>query len=300
MWRFVQVTDPHLGSTTDGVWNNGFICTMMPDVMRCLRRDLAGIKPEFILATGDISSQQTRDAMFASRDLMDSLGFPYYPMGGNHDFVLEDSRKWFLEAFHAQLPTASTFYSFDHENLHFVVLDPWWKWSDDTLSEISERAIAEKMQTDLKGARWAVPPHQLKWLDEDLRANPDKPTIVATHYPAMPIPDRMRRPGIQDSGSLDNSDDLIRVMKAHPQVKAVFSGHMHMNYITVDEGITHIVTGALPEYPTEYRDIEVYEDRIELYTRGLSDTSFASRSLIPGNEWTLGEPCDRRATISLL
>jgi 3',5'-cyclic AMP phosphodiesterase CpdA len=300
MWRFVQVTDPHLGSTTDGVWNNGFICTMMPDVMRCLRRDLAGIKPEFILATGDISSQQTRDAMFASRDLMDSLGFPYYPMGGNHDFVLEDSRKWFIEAFHAQLPTASTVYSFDHENLHFAVIDPWWKWSDDTLSEISERAIAEKMQTDLKGARWAVPPHQLEWLDEDLRANPNKPTIVATHYPAMPIPDRMRRPGIQDSGALDNADDLIRVMKAHPQVKAVFSGHMHMHYITVDEGITHVVTGALPEYPTEYRDIEVYEDRIELYTRGLSDTSFASRSLIPGNEWTLGEPGDRRTTISLL
>ena len=273
---------------------------MMPDVMQCLRNDLAGIKPNFILATGDISSHQTRDAMFASRDLMDSLGFPYYPMGGNHDFVLEDSRKWFLEAFHAQLPTQSTVYSFDYENLHFAVLDPWWKWSDDSLSEVSEKAIAEKLEKDLKGARWSVPPHQLEWLDEDLQAHASTPTIVATHYPAMPIPDRMRRPGVQDSVELDNGDDLIHVMKAHSQVKAVFSGHMHMHYITLDEGIAHVVTGPLPEYPTEYREIEVYEDRLELYTRGLSDTSFANRSLIPGNEWTSGEPGDRRATIRLL
>ena len=147
---------------------------MMPDVMQCLRNDLAGIKPNFILATGDISSHQTRDAMFASRDLMDSLGFPYYPMGGNHDFVLEDSRKWFLEAFHAQLPTQSTVYSFDYENLHFAVLDPWWKWSDDSLSEVSEKAIAEKLEKDLKGARWSVPP-PISWSGWTKTFKPTRP-----------------------------------------------------------------------------------------------------------------------------
>ena len=97
MWRFVQLTDPHLASRRDGEWNNGFLCTMMPDVMACLRRDLAALAPEFILATGDICSHQTRAAMFEARDLMESLGIPYYPMGGNHDFVLEDSRDWFVE-----------------------------------------------------------------------------------------------------------------------------------------------------------------------------------------------------------
>ena len=82
MWRFVQISDQHLGSQIDGQWNNRFLCSMMPDVIRCLKRDLTGLQPEFILATGDLSSQQTRDAMFAARDLLDSLGFPYYPMGG--------------------------------------------------------------------------------------------------------------------------------------------------------------------------------------------------------------------------
>ena len=299
MWRFVQVTDPHLGSLTDGVWNNGFLCTMMPDVMLCLRRDLAELHPDFILATGDIASEQTRDAMFAARDLMDSLHVPYYPMGGNHDFVVENSREWFLEAFHAHLPVKRTYYSFDHKNLHFCVLDPWWLWSDDTLSEVSERAVAEKLSKDLKGARWILPPHQMKWLEEDLAANSNTPTIIATHYPALPVPERMQRPGYRDSGSLENGDLLFDLLGHHHQVKAIFSGHVHMNVIEQRNGITHLCTSALPEYPTEYRDVHVYDDRLEVFTRGLSDTSFAARSLIPGNEWTSGEPQDRTCTIPL-
>lgn len=299
MWRFVQISDPHLGSQRDGQWNNGFICTMMPDVIRCLKRDLAQLRPEFILATGDLSSTQTRDGMYAARDLLDSLGFPYYPMGGNHDFVYADSRKWFCEAFHRQLPTAKTVYSFDHKNLHFCVLDPWWIWSDDTLSPISEKSVAKNLERDLEGARWALPEEQLVWLDEDLKAHPDTATIVATHYPAVPIPDRLRHPGLNDGGCLANGEELLALLRNHPQVFAIFAGHVHLHFIEHTEGITHVTTGALPEYPTEYRDIQVHDDRIEIRTLGLSDSSFAARSLIPGKDWTAGEPRDRIATIEL-
>lgn len=299
MWRFVQVSDPHLGSETDGQWNNGFLCTMMPDVMACLRKDLAQLEPEFILATGDIASKQTRDAMFAARDLMDSLGFPYYPMGGNHDFVLEDSRAWFLEAFRAHLPEDDTVYSFTHKNLHFCVLDPWWKWSDDTLCPFSEAAVAAKLDKSLEGVRWAVPPHQLAWLEDDLSVHPLTPTIVATHYPAIPIPTRMQRPGLKDAGHLSNGDLLVELLAHHPQVKVIMAGHVHMHFVERDSTLTHVVTGALPEYPTEYRIVDVYDDHLEITTTGMSDKTFAQRSLIPGRNWTSGEEQDRTVTIPL-
>lgn len=297
LWRFVQISDPHLGSDTDGQWNNGFICTMMPDVMRCLRKDLAVLNPDFILATGDISSHQTRDAMFASRDLMDSLGFPYYPMGGNHDFVLEDSRKWFMEAFHRQLPVKNTYYSFDHKGLHFSVLDPWWKWADDTLHLTTEPEVAAHQEKHLKGARWELPPEQMEWLRDDLDSNADKVCLIANHFPVIDIPDRLQRPGLRNSGCLENSAEVIELIRSRPQVKAVFSGHMHMHIIEPDEGFTHVITGSLPEYPTEYREICVFEDRLEITTRGLSDPSFAARSLIPGKDFTSGQPGDRKATV---
>ncbi len=300
MWRFVQISDPHLGSNSDGRWNNNFVCTMMPDVMGCLRRDLARLKPDFILATGDLASQPTRDAMFVARDFMDWLGYPYYPMGGNHDFVVEESRDWFREAFHAHLPSPEMHYSFDHENLHFCVLDPYWIWSDGSLHGYSEKYVDELMQTVNDRPHWMVPETQLAWLEEDLKRNASKPTIIASHYPAVPIPERTLRPGIMNAGELDNGGEVIEVLKRHPQVRAVLSGHFHMNLVVQEGGLTHVITSALPEYPTEYRDVCVYEDRMEIKSVGLSDPSFSTRSLRPGGSFTAGQPCDRLVTISLV
>jgi len=300
MWRFVQISDPHLGSHVDGRWNNGFICTMMPDVMRCLRRDLRETKPDFILATGDLASQPTRDAVFAARDLMDWLGHRYYPMGGNHDFVVEQSRAWFREAYHAQLPGGRTYYSFSHKGLHFVVLDPMWLWGDGSLNPVPQRGSKVTMESGEAHGRWALPIEQLAWLDADLGVHEAQPAIVACHYPAIGIPERLARPGIADAGHLKNGDELLKVLRGHRNVCAVFSGHLHMNVIEVIDGVTHVVTAALPEYPTEYREIAVHDDRMEITTRGLSDPSFAARSLIESNTWTAGDPQDRSMTIPLL
>ena len=90
MWRFVHLTDLHLASTRDGEWNNRFLCSMMPEVMACLKGDLEALGPDFLLITGDVVSCQTREAMFTARTMLDGLGIPYYPMGGNHDFVLPE------------------------------------------------------------------------------------------------------------------------------------------------------------------------------------------------------------------
>jgi len=272
---------------------------MMPDVMACLARDLAVLKPDFLLVTGDIASTQTREAMFEARDVMESLRVPYYPMGGNHDFVVEDSRKWFLEAFQERLPEPRTYYAFTHKNLRFCILDAWWVWSDGTLSEVSEASVARELDTTLKGARWTIPPHQMKWLADDLRAHQDVATVVAVHYPAVPVPERLHRPEFNDGGCLENGALFLDCLACHPQVKAIFSGHVHLNFIEKANGITQIVTGALPEFPTEYRDVQVFEDRLEIRTLGLSDPTFAEQSLIPGRAWTAGDLVDRQVTIPL-
>ena len=299
MWRFVQVSDPHLASQRDGIWNNRFLCTMMPDVITCLAKDLAKLEPEFILLTGDVVSAQTREAMLEARDEVERLGVPYYPMGGNHDFVLAESRAWFLEAFRHRLPAPRTYYSFSHKQLHFCVLDAWWVWSDGTLSEMSEASVAKDLDRSLEGARWAIPPHVLTWLDEDLRAHADEATLIAVHYPAVPVPERLQKPDLNDGGCLENGDLLLACLRTHPQVKAIFSGHVHLHFVEQVGGITQVVTGALPEFPTEFREIEVHDDRLEVRTLGLSDTGFARRSLIPGKDWTAGTEHDRTVTISL-
>lgn len=299
MWRFIQISDPHLASQSDGVWNNNFLCSMMQDVMACLKKDLNQLNPDFILATGDIVSTQTHQAMLQARDQMDHLGIPYYPMGGNHDFVLPESRDWFLEAYTHRLPTPNTFYTFTHNNLHFIVLDPWWKWSDDSLHLESEKTIAKTQETTLAGARWELPPEQIDWLNTTLANNPNTPTIIACHYPFIPIPQRLHRPEFKNGGYLENGGEVCDLLAQHPQVKAVFTGHVHMHFIETINGLTHICTGALPEFPTEYRSIQVTDNTLTINTHPLSDPQFAQRSLIPGKDWTHGDPQDREITIPL-
>lgn len=299
MWRFVHVTDPHLASTRDGVWNNRFLCSMMPEVMECLAGDLQQRQPDFLLVTGDICSHQTREAMMQARGQMDGLGFRYYPSGGNHDFVSVESRDWFLEAFADALPVKSTYYSFTHKSLHFLVLDPWWQWRDGTLAPFSEASVAAALDYTLKDAHWALPPDQFAWMEEDLCAHAGLPTVIAVHEPAVSTPPRMQRPQYNESGALKNGDLMLGLLSRHPQVKAIFSGHIHMHYIEAVNGITQVVTGSLPEFPTEYREVRVYDDRLEIVTHPLSNPDFARRSLIEGKSWTAGEARDRAATIPL-
>ena len=299
MWRFIQITDPHLASTRDGVWNNRFLCSMMPDVLACLRDDIARLNPEFILATGDIVSHHSKESIFNARDMLDSLGIPYYPMGGNHDFYDMASRAWFLEAYSKHLPTPNTVYTFMHKNLRFCVLDPWCVWDDGELMPFPKPENAVRQETDLRDSRWALPPEQFVWLESVLDAFPEQSTCLALHYPALSMPARLRRPDYNDAGSLENGDLLVNVLSKYPHVKAIFTGHVHTNAIVRRNGIVQVSTSALPEYPVEFREVRVYRDRMEVRTHGLSDPSFAEKSLIVGREYTAGEKQDRTVVIPL-
>lgn len=297
VWRFVQITDPHLASERNGVWNNKFLCSMMPEVMACLKKDLESLAPDFLLVTGDIVSHRSRDAVLRARDMLEALNVPYYPMGGNHDFHSMESRAWFMEAYAHRLPTPNTIYSFVHKNMRFCVLDPWWVWRDGALMPIAEPDIAIQQEETLRDTRWALPPEQFVWLESVLEAFPEHPTCIASHYPIMPLPEHLYQPEYNFAGALENGELLSAVISKYPHVKAVFSGHVHTNAIAEHNGVVHVCTSALPEYPVEFREVVVFPDRMEIKTHGLSDRSFAQRSAIPSREYTSGLDSDRRAVI---
>ena len=299
MWRFVQLSDLHLASERDGEWNNRVLCSMMGDVMKCLSADLQALHPDFLLITGDVVSIQTREAMCTARGVLDKIGIPYYPLGGNHDFVLPESRAWFVEVFGNILPEPRSYYTFAHKGIRFCVMDPWWRWPDGSLRPDAPKLAIDTMDECLKGLYWALPDEQMNWLEAILSRDGATPTVIAMHYPAMPAPARLRKPGFRDGGALENGPELMAMLARYPQARAVFTGHLHVNFIATSGSVTHVTTGAMPEYPVEYRVIEVHDDRMEVETRGLSDPSFALRSLIPGHEYTSGTPEDRAATIYL-
>lgn len=291
MWRFIQFSDPHLGSQVHSTRNGRVESALIPAMVACLRHDVAELQPDFLIVTGDIARPDSRDAVFAARDLMDSLDVPYYPMGGSSDFRYEHSREWFVEAFGAHLPDCKTHYSFTHKDLHVCVLDPWWCWENGTLMPFGE--------DDVSPPRWVIPPDQFEWLEDDLRQHSEEATIIAVHPPSI-LPDpEVTRNKVLPRGGLENARLLVEHLTAHEQVKLLLSGGVHAHYIAREAGLTQVVTGALTEYPVEFRDIHVHEDRLEVHTKGLSNATYASQSMVHEKEWAKGADEDRFAVIPL-
>ncbi len=293
MWRFLQISDLHFGEVACQQAINHSMHRQIPEIMQCLRRDAPRLEADFLVATGDLTNQGGCDAVFAARDLLDFLDLPYYPVGGDADFREPESRTWFIDAYSGHLPLADTVYSFTHKNLHFCVLDPWRLWPDGSLAPIM---TGEETGEEV----WAIPPHQLHWLEDDLRSHQDIPTVVLLHYPVLPIPERVSQYDDGNSrGRITKEHLLLDLLANHEQVKLLLTGHTHYHCIRSHKGLTEISTGALVEYPIEYREFHVYDDRVEVYTQGLSNEGFAQESLIEGREWPRGSADDRELVIAL-
>src|SRR5262249_17333360 len=84
---------------------------------------LRGIKerPEkiaFCLLAGDLLEHGKPEQLGAVRDLLKACGLACYTVIGNHDYLKQDDRKAYEEAFADRLN-----YAFDHEGWQFIGLD---------------------------------------------------------------------------------------------------------------------------------------------------------------------------------
>jgi 3',5'-cyclic AMP phosphodiesterase CpdA len=180
-------------------------------------------------------------------------------------------------------------YSFTHKEIHFCVLDPWWEWQDGSLMPFSDGHDA--------APEWRIPPEQYDWLEADLTEHAGEATIIALHPPAILPENEALQESMARYGMLKNTHQFIRFLSAHAQVKLLLSGNVHAHYIARKQGLTQVVTGSLTEYPVEFRDVHVHEDRFEIQTRGLSNAAYASQSQARAAEWARGSERDRYAVI---
>jgi 3',5'-cyclic AMP phosphodiesterase CpdA len=136
---------------------------------------------------------------------------PYYQVPGNHDIFSADAEKLYVERFQ------KLYYSFDHQDVHFVILDT------------TERA------------KWGyVSDRQLAWLKEDLAASSPRATYVFMHFPLWDL----------SRSRVDEEYHAFWLRELHPlfrryNVKAVFAGHVHSYGPTQEiDGIKYFITGG--------------------------------------------------------
>lgn len=224
----------------------------------------------------------------AVENIYTSINAPVYHVLGNHDFD-NLTREQFLPNItngtaDSKIDWQKTYYSFDTDNLHCVVLDA------DYTVDAPHRPFDLKTDDNGDGSisgdeawwNWKdawVPQEELDWLAQDLAAS-SKPTIVLTH---QTLYEEANAGSYAIDLMVKNADAVRSVLEADGDVIAVFSGHHHAGGFQEINGIGHFILegnvemGTDPVADNQFSIVEIFEEaggtyRIELTGHGHQDS----------------------------
>jgi predicted phosphodiesterase len=309
--RFLILTDTHFlapGHRLDGkTWWNRVLESRCSEISAALVEAVDRLKPDFIIHCGDFTGQCDLVNYEFGAEVMDRLGCPWYAVPGNHDTWFPGVRAALAARY--QLPGEDCFYARNLAGLRFIFLDvAYWTTHQGEMTPYLSKELYDQ------GLIAGMGPSQeeLAWLEQELAAA-DRPVIIVSHaplayrpgYPMPTLPHGMPAPRSQTSivalmGDIVHREGVRELMRRCPRVKAAFAGHWHISEAFREDGITFCQTGALREYPFEFRLAEVADNALHVTTLGI-DGDFQRESFVEawGNRWVAGEDGDRSFSVAL-
>lgn len=195
-----QISDPH-------VVRDGWLAFGQLDTVAMFERAVDAIAvldppAEAVLLTGDLVAEPDEGAYAAAARILERLEAPLYPIPGNHDDRAMLRRTF--ESSGVLPPEGRLSYARDLGPLRLIGLD----------------SLVDEGSWGLLGDE------QLGWLDDQLAAGADHPTLIALHHPPI-------RTGIghMDWSMLRDAAALEAIVRHHPQVERVLCGHVHRNVV---------------------------------------------------------------------
>lgn len=187
-----QISDLHVGADENGV-----------DPVPRLEAVVEAIRslpnqPDAVLVSGDLTHDGGEPEFRLAREVLERLEAPLHVLPGNHD-----DRALLREVFELRGEGDEPVnYSVDVGDLRLVVFDSNVPGQDP--------------------GRYG--PEQLRRLDSELRAQRDRPTLLAMHHPPLAT-------GIPEWDAINlepgQRQRLAEVVARHPQLRAIVGGHLH-------------------------------------------------------------------------
>lgn len=200
------------------------------------------LAPDFVLTGGDnimdalAQSYERSDSAYSLfTETISKLNMPLYTTIGNHEvFGLYEksgvdpshelyAKKMYENRLHKR------YYSFDHKNWHFIVLD----------------AIGLTPDRNYYGL---IDDEQINWLKNDLEQNgKERPVVVSTHIPLLSIGSQIMvdpTQGMSKGEIITNANDVRKILEQY-NTKLVLQGHLHFLEDINYNGIHYITGGAV-------------------------------------------------------
>lgn len=230
-FSFVFMTDIHLSPELNAT--EGLLQAI---------ENINDLKPDFVLTGGD----NIMDALGQTHGRSDSLyqlyeetvknlKMPIYQGMGNHEVfglyeksgISPNHPEYGKKLYENRL--AKSYYSFEHKNWQFIVLD----------------GIGFTEDRNYYGV---VDPDQMEWLKKELeKVGKEKPVAISIHIPLLSVGKQiMGEPteGFSRGSIITNAHEVVQLLEQY-NVKLVLQGHLHFLEDINYNGIHYITGGAV-------------------------------------------------------
>lgn len=233
----LHITDTHLFAAADERLRGVNTCRSLQAVLKSA--STAARPVDAVLATGDLSQDESAGAYRRFRELLAPLAVPVWCLPGNHD---------------APERLAATLAGPPFQVGGAVVRGGW------TL------LLLDSVMAGDHGGRLSAA--QLDWLAAALEEHRQRHVLIALHHHVLPLQSRWL-----DELGLYNAAELLQVIDRAPQLRAVVAGHVHQASDILRKGVRFLTTPStcfqfLPQVasfavdrrPPGYRWLELHAD----------------------------------------
>lgn len=230
--KFVQVTDAHLDTNSE--YSQRVLKSAVEDINK--QQDVS-----FVVFTGDNINNPTEENLRDFVKIVSKLNVPYYVVLGNHDVY--KSKDMSKVRYYEILRESNIFYkqrtpNYEFKKNGFVFL------------------IVDGAKEVIPGSIGYYRKDTLDWLDKKLTKYADKPVIIFQHFPVEYPTSNLSETRLKTHKTY-RVDDYKDILENHQNVLAIISGHFHVNYEVMKNGIYHISSPSILAIPQSYKVIDV-------------------------------------------
>lgn len=190
--RIVQVSDCHLPADPATLYRGHNADRNLSSLLPAIRR----WQPDLLLLSGDVSEDGSAPSYGRVSARLSSVGAPVLALPGNHDDAAV-MRRYF----------------------------PWGPWQGPYVHRARNWQLLLLDSTEPGRIEGSLPADRLDQLDQCLRRDPDRMTLLALHHQPVPV----NSPWI-DRYSLEDAAAFWNLVDRHPQVRCVTWGHVHQDF----------------------------------------------------------------------